>query len=96
MRAVQQQRTAAERCSQPRIHKHGFMCMLLLKRSVSHLSELGDIERYVEQTRAGWSIAKTNTKGKHIEGQRENGMMRRVSIRLHAGSAAAANRGGAM
>ena len=66
-----------------------------IKKSVPHLNELGDIERYGEQIRAGWSIEK-NAKGKHIEGQRENGRMRRVCIRLHAGSAASANRGGAM
>ena len=77
-----------------------------IKKSVSHLNELGDIERYVEQTRAGWS-RETKKDERHIQGRMEgmgdcderdkgNGRRWRVCIRLYAGSAAAASRGGAM
>ena len=77
-----------------------------IKKSVSHLNELGDIERYVEQTRAGWS-RETKKDERQIQGRMEgmgdcderdkgNGRRWRVCIRLYAGSAAAANRGGAM
>ena len=87
MRVVQQQRTAAERCSQPRIHKHGFVCMLLQKVSTTHKRNL----RYREVWGAEWS-------GVEYRDKRDisNGKMRRVCIRKHAGNAAAASRGGAM
>ena len=60
----------------------------------------------MEQTRAGWS-RETKKDERPIQGRMEgmgdcderdkgNGRMWRVCIRLYAGSAAAANRGGAM
>ena len=65
-----------------------------------------DVEKYVEQTRGRWS-RETNKYERHTQGRMEgmrdcderdkgNGRMWRVCIRLYAGSAAAANRGGAM
>ena len=60
------------RWTQPRIDTHGHMCMLQLNTRCSTQTndETKDGERYVEQTRAGWS-RETKKDERHIQGRME-------------------------